>query len=117
MQMEEENKLKEVRLSKLRLSVKRRLNQDKIAQIGGVHKDTQSMMNRMNDENDKKEMFSHHGYSDKKLFQDPRFELMNHLISNDLHKSKYAKQCLKNTNSAVVPRKDCNHSDLFNNSF
>jgi len=115
MQMDEENKMKEERLSKLRLSVKRTLNQDNIAEIGGLHKDTQNILNRMNDENERNEMFVHHGYSDQKLFEDPKFELMNHLISNNLHQSKYAKQCLKNTNSAVRPRKDCNHSDLFNN--
>merc|ERR1712228_57454 len=111
-----EDDMKEVRLSNLRLSVKRTLNHDKIAQIGGILKDTQNMLNRMkDDENERNEMFVYNGYSDKKLFEDPKFELMNHLICNNLHKSKYAKQCLKNTNSAVRPRKDCNHSDLFNN--
>merc|ERR1712048_538978 len=106
LQRKEEEKLKEMRLSKLRLSVKRNLNEDNIAKIGGLHRETQSALHRKDGgENSRIDMFAHHGYSDEKLFDDPKFQLMNHLISNNLHASKYAKQCLKNTKSAARPRK------------
>ena len=112
--MEQEQQMKEARLAALRMSVKRTLDQDKIANIGGLLKDTQNAQNRLADAGKlENEMFGHHGYSDQQLFRDPRFELMTKLISSDLHRSKYAKQCLKNTSGAVKPRKDCAHSDLF----
>merc|ERR1711862_613411 len=100
---EEMMAMKEERLSKLRMSVQQKLDHEKILETSGVTKETESMKHRVN--NDPNVIYQegvvdlhpHHGYSDQKLFDDPKFELMNRLVASNLHQSKYAKEVLSNT--------------------
>jgi len=118
LQKQEEVMLKEERLSRLRMSVQDKLDHENIENISGVTKETESMKNRVS--NDQAliyregvvDMFPDHGYSDDKLFQDPKFELMNRLVATNLHKSKYAREVLKRT-GGEGSRKDCSHSAIF----
>ena len=117
---EQEEIEKEERLYKLRLKVKENLDEENINNISGVLNKTKNMINRLNNNSlhdsysdGVVNMYPNYGYSDDKLFKDPKFVLMNRLISSNLHKSKYAKQCLDQTNGVMKPRKDCNHSDIF----
>merc|ERR1711972_434282 len=119
MEKEEMVLMKEERLSKLRESVQQQLDHDKILKTSGVDKVTVCVKNRVsNDESAMYhegvvDMFPDHGYSDSKLFADPKFELMNRLVANNLHKSKYAKEVLMKTGDASRTRRDCSHSAIF----
>ena len=116
MRKEDEAAMKEERLSRLRQSVHVALNQEHIDAVGGVLKHTENVKNRSRDDVDEAgvlDMYPNHGYSDEVLFDDPKFVLMNRLISSNLHNTKYGKQCIQSTATAVAPRRDCQHTSLY----